>query len=83
MEDNIEDNKYLLKMTDGDGDALTVSHLWSDNTLIMRIENDGTINGIIVDLPMAMSLMGVLLPFIQTEKLDIALDEFLNAGKDL
>jgi hypothetical protein len=84
MEDNIDDNKYLLKMTDCDGDEITVAAPWRhDSDLMLRIENDGIINGIIINLPIALGLMSVLLPFIQTAKLEEAFDQFLNPEKDL
>jgi hypothetical protein len=84
MEDNIDDNKYLLKMTDCDGDEITVASPWHNDTdLMLRITNDEFTNGIIVNLPIAMGLMSVLLPFIQTAKLGEAIDSMMNPEKDL
>ena len=45
---------------------------------MMRIDNDGTVNGFIINLPIALTLMGVLLPFIQTAKLEQMMDDFMN-----
>jgi len=84
MIDDPDHNKYLLHLTDCDGDVLTIASPWANEfELMMRIDNDGTVNGIIIDLPMALSMMSVLLPMIRSAKLDAALDEFMNAGNDL
>lgn len=79
MIDDPDHNKYLIHLSDVDGDVLTIANPWADEgRLMMRIENDGTTNGIIIDLPMAMSILGVLLPMIQSAKLEQMMDEFLN-----
>ena len=79
MEDDTDDLKYLLHLTDIDGDVLTVANPWADEgELMLRIENEGTTNGFIINLPMALTLMGVLLPFIQSAKLEQMMDEFMN-----
>jgi hypothetical protein len=79
MIDDPDHNKYLLHLTDIDGDILTVANPWADEgELMMRIDNDGTVNGFIINLPIALTLMGVLLPFIQTAKLEQMMDDFMN-----
>jgi hypothetical protein len=50
---------------------------------MMRIENDDTINGIIIDLPIALALMGLLLPIIRNGMLDKALKEYTNPDATL
>ena len=71
------DNKYLLDMLDCDGDRLTVASPWLDDSeLMMRIENDDTINGIIISLPIALALMALLLPIIRAGMSDEALKEY-------
>jgi hypothetical protein len=66
-----DDDRYLLNLQDVDGDTITMSQPWGDDDEIMlRIENDDAICGIIVDGPMAMAMMGVLFPFIQKFKLE-------------
>ena len=78
-----EDNKYLLDMVDVDEDRLTVSAPWSrDFSLMMRIENDDVINGIIIDLPIALALVGILLPMIQSAKFEASLKEYLEPDTD-
>jgi hypothetical protein len=78
------DNKYLLDMLDCDGDRLTVASPWlDDDQLMMRIENDDTINGIIIDLPIALALMGLLLPIIRNGMLDEALKEYTKPDATL
>jgi hypothetical protein len=80
LEDPIfEQNKYLLDMTDMDGDRLTVASPWhSEHKLMMRIENDDSINGIIIDLPIALALIGILLPMIHSARFHEELKEYLE-----
>lgn len=78
-----EDNKYLLDMTDVDGDRLTIATPWAnDYSMMMRIENDDTINGIIIDLPIALAMIGVLLPMIQSAQFEASLKEYLEPDTD-
>jgi hypothetical protein len=73
------DNKYLLDMLDCDGDRLTVASPWlDDDQLMMRIENDDTITGIIIDLPIALALLGILLPLIGSGKFKEKLKEYTD-----
>jgi hypothetical protein len=63
----------LLEMMDCDGDSVSVQEM-SDDRFMLRIENDEVITGIIIDAPIAMALVGVLLPMIRNFKMD----EFIN-----
>lgn len=66
-----EDEEYLLNLEDIDGDVITLSEPWGRHEkLMLRVENDEAICGIIVDGPMAMALVGVLAPFALQFKLD-------------
>jgi hypothetical protein len=74
-----EDNQFLIDVLDCDGDRLTVSAPWNnDDDLMMRIENDDTINGIIINLPIALALIGILLPMIQTGRFDEKVKEYMD-----
>lgn len=66
-----DDNMFLLCLQDVDGDTISMSQPYkNEDTIMLRIENDGEICGLIVDGPMAMAIMGVLFPFIQKFKLE-------------
>jgi hypothetical protein len=66
-----DDNTFLLCLEDVDGDTISMSQPYkNEDTIMLRIENDGEICGLIVDGPMAMAIMGVLFPVIQKFKLE-------------
>jgi len=81
--DNIDDMKYLLYLTDCDGDRISVANPWDeDHSLMMRIENDHVTTGIIIDLPIALALIGVLLPMIQSAKFASHIERWMNPELD-
>ena len=67
--------KYLLQLTDGDFDMLTLHQPESyGGDYMLRIHNDDQITGFIIDGPAAMALIGVLTPIAR----DFKIDEYLN-----
>ena len=71
----------LLEMMDCDGDFISVQEM-SDDSLMLRIENDETITGIIIDAPIALALVGVLLPMIRNFKMEEFLSEIETACRE-
>lgn len=70
-----DDTVYLINLEDCDGDAITIHEPPAfGGDLMLRVQNDDHICGVIIDGPMAMAIIGVLLPFARQFKLEKYMD---------
>jgi hypothetical protein len=79
MNDFTEQYRNILDIVDCDGDRLMVAAPWpNEDELMMRIVNEDTTTAIVITLPIALALMGVLLPLIQSGRFDEKVKEYMD-----
>lgn len=69
------ETKYILDVRDCDDDRITLHkpETWGGDYML-RIQNDDMKCGVVIDGPLAMQLVGALLPIVRDFKLDSYLD---------
>ena len=56
---------YILDLEDFDGDRFTIAQPYGADSYMLRIENDETVTGFMVNAPRAMAIVGCLMKLIE------------------